>query len=165
MTFVVYKSCVYHDKTWSYHFVSFSAGFEEADLPVNYTETSKCLICTTVFKEPLALLQHLRKKEGISSANSCEFCPFVYLNKTHYIQHMISQHGFKDHVCTICGKTVEFKTNFRRHTLGHRREKPFACTVCPARFKRKQYLKDHMSAHHAHMGIRWNIAMLFFVYV
>lgn len=110
-------------------------------------KAKKCGICRKVFKNKLAILNHL-KTHTQEKLFSCEICGIKVCSSSDLKKHhTIHTEGSKPYTCTTCGKSFLHLTSLQLHENIHTAKKPFVCNICGKILRQRRVFTYHMKWH------------------
>lgn len=109
------------------------------------SQLSKCYICSSVFPDPMQLLQHLEHgPHRDEKPFTCVYCGVVRQTVMAIQYHLKQEHSdAKCFNCYICSRRFNSEESLELHLLEHV-GKPFTCCVCRRQFKKANVYAGHM---------------------
>lgn len=107
------------------------------------------LNCKAEFQSESEMKLHLADHKVKPGALKCEQCDTVFKSRHYYEKHMDTAHSVDEHICQICGVTMESRVKWRSHMRNHNKTLRFHCTYegCEKAFRVKHHLDNHMRVH------------------
>ena len=119
----------------------------------------KCLKpnCQSTFKFQSLLDTHMRIHNN--ELDSCQYCPYRFVQGNHYKDHLNMHFRIKNHKCDHCGKTFSRRTLLTQHASIHEGI-IYCCLICNTyEIAMKNAMKMHLRTKHADLlgkNINWD---------
>ena len=119
----------------------------------------KCLKpnCHSTFAATQLLDRHMRIHNN--DLDSCQFCPYRYVEIKHYNDHLNRHFGIKAYKCDHCGLDFFSRRAMVEHASSHEGIK-YYCLICKTyESTKKAAIKMHLRYHHSDLlgtNINWD---------
>ena len=113
--------------------------------------------CQSTFKYQSLLDRHMRIHSN--DVDSCQFCPFKYVDMKHYKDHLHMHFGIKAYKCDHCGLNFFSSTAMTDHASAHEGI-TYHCLICKTyKCTKKNVMKKHLRRKHSDLlgeNINWD---------
>ena len=110
----------------------------------------RCLYCDYSSRQKPSLVLHQKKQHAKSKLFKCSQCPFRSGRKSHFDDHVMSEHpeGDGPFQCPKCPEILENKESYTQHMEAHGPpDKIWRCTVCLYSTRNKNTFSLHIRHH------------------
>ncbi|KAE8636611.1 hypothetical protein XENTR_v10003061 [Xenopus tropicalis] len=134
--------------------------------PANLCRHSlKCLECSEVFQDEIALATHYQQASDATAQKTCSICMMLLPNPCSYNCHQrIHQHK-SPYTCPECGaicRSVHFQTHVTKNCLHYTRRVGYRCLHCSVVYSELSALKCHIQGSHCEVFYKCPICPMAF---
>ncbi|KAJ8924832.1 hypothetical protein NQ315_000986 [Exocentrus adspersus] len=120
-----------------------SCKLQHAEIP----DVLKCDSCPRLFKQQKLLNYHKKTAHAVSLKYQCDRCGVVLQSKSAVKYHMLSKHGEKKFVCSVCNRRFFTCSGLNSHVTRHGDTAQCICPICGKTFRYKGGLYYHLKMH------------------